>query len=98
MLFGSWILMAVHPPSALRGLGVSPIRTASEPKDPYALPPAGSGGLMQNLQDQGRPIDAVQPLKDLVTAAPTYAPKPPPEAPADGRRGTPRVTLRLSSS
>lgn len=98
ILFGSWILMAFNPPNALRGLGVSPIRPTREPKDPYALPPAGSGGLIPGLQGQGRPLDAVQPLKDLVTPAPAFEPKPPPAPPADGRRATPRVTLRLSSS
>jgi hypothetical protein len=97
VLFGSWLLMALSPPTALRGLGISPIRTVREPKDPYALPPAGSGGL-PNLQGPGRPIDAVQPLRDLVTPAPTHEPRPTPEPPADGRRGTPRVALRLSSS
>ena len=40
----------------------------------------------------------MQPLRDLVTPAPTYQPPAPPTPPADGRRGTPRVTLRLSSS
>jgi hypothetical protein len=98
ILFGSWILMAVSPPNALRGLGVSPIRTTHEPKDPYALPPAGSGGLIPGMQGPGRAIDAMQPLKDLVSPAPTFEPRPPPEPPADGRRGTPRATLRLSSS
>jgi hypothetical protein len=98
ILFGTWIVMALSPPTALRGLGVEPVRTAREPKDPYALPPAGSRGVIPTLQDPGRPIDAVQPLRDLVTPAPTYEPKPPPEPPADGRRATPRVTLRLSSS
>ncbi len=98
IMFGSWLLMALSPPTALRGLGVGPIRSAREPADPYALPPAGSGGVIPNLQEPTRPIDPVQPLRDLVTPQPTYRPPPPPTPPADGRRGTPRITLRLSSS
>jgi hypothetical protein len=98
ILFGSWILMAISPPRALRGLGVGSIRPAPEPKDPYALPPAGSTHALPGLQEPAQPLDALQPLRDLVTAAPVYEPKPLPEPPADGRRATPRVTLRLSSS
>jgi hypothetical protein len=98
ILFGTWLLMAISPPAVLRGLGIGPIRTAGEPKDPYALPPAGSTGVIPNLQEPSEPIDPVKPLKDLITPAPTYTPAPPPQPPADGRRGTPSVALRLSSS
>jgi hypothetical protein len=98
VLFGTWLLMAVNPPGPLRGLGVGPIRSAREPKDPYALPPAGSRSVIPNLQDPSEPIDPVKPLKELVTPEPTYEPARPPTPPTDGRRGTARVTLRLSSS
>jgi hypothetical protein len=98
VLFGSWLLMAVNPPGTLRGLGVGPIRSAREPKDPYALPPAGSRDVIRGLQEPSEPIDPVKPLKDLVTPEPTYEPARPPTPPADGRRGAARVTLRLSSS
>jgi hypothetical protein len=98
VLFGSWLLMALNPPGPLRGMGVGPIRSASEPKDPYALPPAGSRGVIPNLQEPSEPIDPITPLKELVTPERTYVPPSPPTPPADGRRGTARVTLRLSSS
>jgi hypothetical protein len=98
VLFGSWLIMALSPPGPLRGVGFGPIRSEREPKDPYALPPAGSKGRFPNLQEPSEPIDPVQPLRDLVTAEPTYQPPAPPTPPADGRRGTPQVTLRLSSS
>jgi hypothetical protein len=98
VLFGSWLLMALNPPESLRGMGFAPIRQPSEPKDPYALPPAGSKGVIPSLTDPSEPIDAVKPLRDLVTPEPTYRPPPPPTPPSDGRIGTPRVTLRLSSS
>ena len=97
VLFGTWLIMALNPPATLRGVGFEPIRHASEPKDPYALPPAGSKGVFPSLRDPGEPIDPVQPLRDLVTPEPTYQPPAPPTPPADGRRGTPSVTLRLSS-
>jgi hypothetical protein len=98
VLFGAWLLMAVNPPGPLRGMGVGPIRSASEPKDPYALPPAGSRSVIPNLQEPSEPIDPIKPLKELVTPQPTYQPPPAPTPPTDGRRGTARVTLRLSSS
>jgi hypothetical protein len=98
VLFGSWLVMALSPPESLRGMGFAPIRHPSEPKDPYALPPAGSKGVIPSLKDPSEPIDPVQPLRDLVTPEPTYQPPAPPTPPSDGRLGTPRVTLRLSSS
>jgi hypothetical protein len=97
VLFGSWLVMALSPPAPLRGIGFGPIHPR-EPKDPYALPPAGSKGVIPSLQDPSEPIDPVQPLRDLVTPEPTYRPPAPPTPPSDGRLGTPRVTLRLSSS
>jgi hypothetical protein len=98
VLFGSWLVMALSPPAPLRDVGFGPIRQAREPQDPYALPPAGSKNVIPSLRDPGEPIDPVQPLRDLVTPERTYQPPPLPAPPADGRRGTPRVTLRLSSS
>jgi hypothetical protein len=98
VLFGSWLMMAIAPPGPLRSLGFKPIHTAREEKDPYALPPAGSRTTIPNLKDPGEPIDPVQPLRDLVAPAPTYEPKPPPTPPADGRQGSARLVLRLSSS
>lgn len=98
VLFGSWLVMALSPPEPLRGVGFGPIHQPSEPRDPYAIPPAGSKGVIPNLKDPSEPIDPVQPLRDLVTPAPTYQPPAPPTPPSDGRLGTPRVTLRLSSS
>ena len=98
VLFGTWLLMALNPPAPLREAGFGPIRQAREPKDPNALPPAGSRGVIPSLKDPSQPIDPVQPLRDLITPEPTYQPPAPPTPPADGRRGTPRVTLRLSSS
>jgi hypothetical protein len=98
ILFVSWLVLAVSPPAALRGLGVTPMHRAAEPKDPYALPPAGSTGIIPDLQKPGEPIDPVKPLKEFLTPTPAYVPPPPPEPPADGRRGTPTVTLSLSSS
>ncbi len=98
VLFATWLIVALSPPGPLRGIGFGPIRSTREPKDPYALPPAGSKGLFPNLKDPSEPIDPVQPLRDLVTPEPTYQPPAPPTPPADGRRGTPQVTLRLSSS
>ena len=98
VLFGTWLLMALNPPAPLRDVGFGPIRQAREPKDPYALPPAGSKSVIPSLKDPSEPIDPVQPLRDLITPEPTYQPPAPPTPPADGRRGTPRVTLRLSSS
>lgn len=98
VLFGSWLVMALSPPAPLREMGFGPLRQAPEPKDPYALPPAGSKGMIPNFGEPSEPIDPVQPLRDLVTPQPTYQPPPPPTPPADGRRGTPRVGLRLSSS
>jgi hypothetical protein len=98
VLFGTWILMALNPPGPLRGMGVGSIRSEREPKDPYALPPAGSKGVIPSLKDPSEPIDPIKPLKELVTPEPTYHPAPPPTPPADGRRGTAKVTLRLSSS
>ena len=86
VLFGTWLLMALSPPGPLRGIGFGPIRQASEPKDPYALPPAGSRSVIPSLKDPSEPIDPVQPLRDLVTPEPTYQPPAPPTPPADGRR------------
>jgi hypothetical protein len=97
VLFGTWLLMALNPPGPLRGIGFGPIRQAREPQDPYALPPAGSRGVIPNLKDPNEPIDPVQPLRDLITPEPTYQPPKAPTPPADGRQGTPRVTLRVSS-
>ncbi len=97
VLFGTWLIMAINPPGPLRGLGFGPIHRPSEPADPYALPPAGSKGLIPDFKDPSEPIDPVKPLRDLVTPEPTYEPAARPTPPADGRRGTPRVTLRLSS-
>jgi hypothetical protein len=101
VLFGAWLLMAIAPPKVLRGIGFGPIHTPSEPKDPYALRPTrprtGVPGL-RAPEEPGEAIDPVQPLRDLVTPAPVYEPPPPPTPPADGRQGTPRVALRLSSS
>lgn len=97
VLFGTWLIMALAPPGPLRGVGFGPIRETREPRDPYALPPAGSRSVIPNLRDPSEPIDPVQPLRDLMTPEPTYQPAAPPTPPADGRRGTPRVTLRLSS-
>ena len=54
--------------------------------------------MLPSLKDPNEPIDPVQPLRDLVTPEPTYEPAAPPTPPADGRQGTPRVTLRVSSS
>jgi hypothetical protein len=96
VLFGSWLLMAIAPPGPLRGAGFGPLVSPGEPADPYALPPAGSRAPA--LDDRDKPIDLVQPLRDLVTTPPAYTPKPPPTPPADGRQGTPRVGLRLSAS
>jgi hypothetical protein len=98
VLLGSWLVMALSPPGPLRDMGFEPIRQAREPQDPYALPPAGSKSVIPSLGDPGEPIDPVQPLRDLVTPEPTYQPPAPPAPPADGRRGTPRVILRVSSS
>ena len=97
VLFGSWLVMAISPPGPLRDAGFGPIHRPSEPSDPYALPPAGSKGVIPNLKEPSEPIDPVKPLRDLVTPEPTYTPPPRPTPPADGRPGTPRVTLRLSS-
>ena len=98
VLFGSWLVMALSPPAPLRDVGFGPIRQAREPKDPYALPPAGSKSVIPSLRDPGEPIDPVQPLRDMVAPDRSYRPPAPPAPPADGRRGTPQVTLRLSSS
>jgi hypothetical protein len=98
VLFGSWLVMALSPPALLRDMGFAPIREPREPKDPYALPLAGSKGVVPNLKEPGEPIDPIQPLRDLMTPEPTYRPPAPPTPPSDGRLGTPRVTLRLSSS
>jgi Bacterial Ig-like domain (group 3) len=98
VLFGTWLIMALNPPGPLRGVGFGPIRPAREPRDPYALPPAGSKSVIPSLTDPNAPIDPVQPFRDLVTPEPTYEPPAPPTPPADGRQGTPRVLLRLSSS
>jgi hypothetical protein len=98
VLFGTWLVMAMNPPAPLRGVGFGPIRQAREPQDPYALPPAGSKSVIPSLKDPSEPIDPVQPLRDLVMPEPTYQPPAPPTPPTDGRHGTPRVTLRLSSS
>ena len=97
VLFGTWLIMAIKPPAPLRDAGFGPIHREREPADPYALPPAGSKGILPSLKDPGEPIDPVQPLRDLVTPSPTYQPPAPPTPPTDGRRGTPRVVLRLSS-
>lgn len=96
VLFGSWLIMAISPPAPLRGAGFGPLLTPSEPKDPYALPPAGSRA--PGIDEPDRPIDLVKPLRDLVTTPPTYTPPPAPTPPADGRQGTPSVGLRLSAS
>jgi hypothetical protein len=98
VLFGTWLIMALATPPPLRRIGFGPIRTAREPKDPYALPPAGSKGPLRGLEPSDEPVDPVKPLRDLVTPEPTYEPPAPPTPPADGSRGTPHVTLRLSSS
>ena len=98
VLFGTWLLLALNPPGPLRGVGFEPIHPAREPADPYALPPAGSKSVIPNLKDPNEPIDPVQPFRDLVTPQPRYEPAAPPRPPADGRQGTPRVVLRLSSS
>ena len=95
VLIGTWLVMAVNQVGSLRGTGLG--RLTREPKDPYALPPSGPP-VSPNLKDPDEPIDPVQPLKDLVTPSPSYEPPAPPTPPADGRRGDPRVTLRLSSS
>jgi hypothetical protein len=95
VLFGSWLIMAISPPAPLRSAGFGPLIAPAEPKDPYALPPAGS--RPPGLPQADQPIDLVQPLRDLVTVPPAYTPKPPPTPPADGRQGTPRVGLRLSA-
>jgi Bacterial Ig-like domain (group 3) len=97
VLFGTWLTMAMNP-AALRSVGIGPIRQDREPEDPYALPPAGSKGVIPSLRDPSEPIDPVQPLRDLVKPERTYRPPAPPAPPTDGRLGTPRVTLRLSSS
>jgi hypothetical protein len=98
VLFGSWLMMAIAPPGPLRSLGLSPIRTTREDKDPYALPPAGSRSVIPNLKEPGEAIDAVKPLRDLVMPEPTYEPPAPQTPPVDGRRGTAHIALRLSSS
>ena len=98
VLLGSWLIMALAPPEPLRRIGFGPIRIVREPKDPYALRPAGSRGPLQSLERPDEPVDPVKPLRDLVTPEPSYQPPPPPSPPADGRRGRPQVTLRLSSS
>lgn len=98
VLLGAWLMMALAPPEPLRRIGFGPIRIAREPKDPYALPPAGSTGPLKRLSQPDEPVDPVEPLRDLVTPAPSYQPPEPPTPPADGSRGTPHVTLRLSSS
>ncbi len=98
VLFGTWLLMALNPPGPLRGVGFGPIGDLREPKDPYALPPAGTRRGLPDFRAPSEPVDPVQPLRDLVTPEPTYRPPPDPTPPADGRRGTPRITLRLSSS
>jgi hypothetical protein len=98
VLFGSWLAMALSPPESLRSMGLAPIREPREPRDPYALPLAGSKGVMPNLRDANEPIDPVQPLRDLVTPQPTYQRQAPPPPPTDGRLARPRVSLRLSSS
>jgi len=97
VLFGTWLLMALIPPGPLRAIGFGPIHV-SEPADPYAVPPAGSRSVIPSLKDPSEPIDPVKPLRDLVTPEPTYHPPAAPVPPTDGRQGTPRVTLRLSSS
>jgi hypothetical protein len=98
VLFGTWLLMALNPPALLRGVGFGPIRPALEPRDPYALPPAGARGVLPSLAEPSQPVDAVQPLRDLVTPEPSSQPEAASNPPTDGRRGTPRASLRLSSS
>jgi hypothetical protein len=101
VLLGAWLTMALAPPEPLRRIGFGPIHITREAKDPYALPPAGSGGPLKSLVQPDEPVDAVdamKPLRDLVTPAPSYQAPAPPAPPADGSRGTPRVNLRLSSS
>jgi hypothetical protein len=98
VLFGTWLIMALNPPAPLRGVGFGPIHPAREPKDPYALPPAGSRSMIPALTDPNEPIDPVEPFRELVRPEPTYEAPAPPTPPANGQQGTPRVTLRLSSS
>jgi hypothetical protein len=98
VLFGTWLLIAVSPPAAIRGVGIGPIVAPSEPKDPYALPAPRAGPPVPGMDLPDEPLDPMRPLRDLVTPAPVYQPPPPPTPPADGRRGTPRVALRVSSS
>src|SRR3954454_7598658 len=50
VLCGMGLRLARTPPAPLRGVGFGPIRSAHEPKDPYALPPAGSKGIMPSLK------------------------------------------------
>ena len=54
VLFGTWLLMALSPPGPVRGIGFAPIRQVSEPKDPYALPPAGSRSVIPEPQGPER--------------------------------------------
>jgi hypothetical protein len=99
VLLGTWLMMALVPPEPLRRMGFGPIRTAREPKDPYALPPAGSrSDPLRGLKPSDEPLDPVKPLRDLVTPEPVYEPPAQPTPPADGSRGKPHVDLRLSSS
>jgi hypothetical protein len=98
VLFGTWLVMAISPPPALRGLGFGGIHYSREPKDPYALPPSDGEPVIPGLKMPAQPIDPVQSLRDLVVPSPGYEPKTPPTPPADGRVATPRVVLRLSSS
>jgi hypothetical protein len=98
VLFGTWLVMAISPPSSLRAIGFGGIPYAREPKDPYALPPADGEPVIPGLKMPAQTIDPVKSLRDFVVPTPGYQPKPAPTPPADGRIATPRVTLRLSSS
>lgn len=98
ILFGTWLVLAVASPAPLRELGFGPIKVGSEPPDPYALPPAGSRRPLNSLKEPSEPIDPVEPLKELIRPDPEYTEPDAPVPPADGRQGTPSLSLRLSSS
>jgi hypothetical protein len=99
LLFGTWLALVIAPPPQLKDLGFRPLREAEEPADPYALPPAGSRRPFAALQNPPEDVDPIEPLRQLVTPPPAPpTPRELPVPPADGSRGTPEVTMQLSSS
>ncbi len=96
VLFGAWFALAAAGPRQLQNFGFGPLRVPSEPPDPFELRPAGSRGPLSSLGSPSPDEEPRSPLGDLLRRDPSPEPETP-EAPADGRRGTPRVTLHLSS-